>query len=462
MSHTPERSAAHMEAAAEVGAEVTGRGLRQVRLSFADQHGLLRGKVIDAALVDTALEQGIGITGSLLTKDTGQAYAFDLWSGSGGPTLKSLAGARDVVMVPDPTTFRVLPWADGTGWMQCDLFDVEGQPIELSTRRICQRSLQRLRDQGYELRAGLEIEFHLYHPADAPMDTPVHQGWDLLAEQHSDQIEPLLAPICHDLELLGLSPRSVEAELGPGQIEMTFAPAAGMEVADHAVLLRSAIKQLARRHGLRATFMSRPQPTNSFPSGWHLHQSLAGLDGTNLFTPASGDRGLSDLGQHYLAGLLEHASESCLLTTPTVTGYKRYRPNSVAPDRIAWSQQHRGAMLRVIDQPAGPSTRIENRAGDTAANPYLYMTSQVLSGLDGIRAAASPPGVSDSPYQPDAGGLLPRHLGEALDVFAESEFYRGELGDEIVDYLVSLKRSEWSRFLAHVTDWERTEYLDLF
>jgi len=454
---------ARRQAHAAVVAEIAGRELHSLRLSFADQHGLLRGKVIHAARAPQAFDGGIAITGSLLTKDTGQKYAFDLWRGTGGPTLAAMAGARDMVMLPDPATFRVLPWADGTGWMQCDLYDLDGEPIEISTRRVCQLAHQRMLDEGLDFQAGLEIEFHLY-PSDgtgASMGT-IHPGWDLLADQHSDLIEPLLDPIRRGLTALGVAPRSIEAELGPSQVELTFAPASAVEVADQAVLIRSAIKQIARRHGLHATFMSRPALPDSFPSGWHLHQSLTTTDGdTNLF--AAEEAGvLAPTGRHYLAGLLAHAAESCLLTTPTITGYKRYRPKSVAPDRIAWSRQHRGAMFRVIDRPGGPATRIENRAGDPAANPYLYVTSQLLSGLDGLEVADEPPPPTESPYEPAAGALLPRTLGEAIDVFETSAFYRRSLGDEFVDYLVGLKRSEWNRFLGAVTDWEQAEYFELF
>lgn len=452
------------DAAAAVEDQVRDKGLRSVRVSFADQHGLLHGKVLDAAQIPQALRSGVSFPGSLLTKDTGQNYAFSLWEPDGGPTLASVMGARDVRMIPDPTTFRVLPWLDGTGWLLSDLYSVEGAPIELSTRRICARAHQKLTDQGLRLRAGLEIEFHLYRVDESSGDHQrVHPGWDLLAEDYSDRIEPLLEPIQRHLTALGLPPRTIEAEHGPSQVELTFAPADGIELADQAVLIRAAVKQIARRHGLHATFMSRPSGDDTFTTGWHIHQSIVSVDdGRNLFAPTISGETLSEMAMHYLGGLLAHAPESCLLTTPTVTGYKRYRPYSIAPDRIVWSRQHRGAMLRVIDEPPGPATRIENRAGDPAANPYLYLASQILSGLDGIDSKHEAPPPSETPYEAEAGPLLPRTLGDAIDAFDRSGFYRGTLGDEIVDYLVALKRSEWARFGAAVTDWEQREYYDTF
>ena len=153
---------------------------------------------------------------------------------------------------------------------------------------------------------------------------------------------------------------------------------------------------------------------------------------------------------------------ACLLTTPTVTGYKRYRPRAITPDRISWSREHRGAMLRVIGGEGDPATRVENRVGDPAANPYLLVASQILSGLDGIDNQLTPPPPTESPYEPEGGPQLPRTLGDAIEHFDTSAMFRDTLGDAVVDYLVALKRSEWNRFNAAVTDWEQNEYFDLY
>ena len=215
--------------------------------------------------------------------------------------------------------------------------------------------------------------------------------------------------------------------------------------------------------------MSRPKlREESFPSGWHLHQSLidvsggSGGSGASRFTPTDNTSLLSPVGRQWVAGLLAHAAASCMLTTPTVNGYKRFRPRAVTPDRITWSREHRGAMLRVVGGAGDPATRVENRAGDPAANPYLYVASQILSGLDGVTGSRTPPAASESPYEPASGELLPRTLGEAIDAFSTSAMYRTAWGDEVVDYLVALKQSEWRRFVAAVTDWEHREYFDLF
>jgi len=440
--------------------------IEQVRVVFADQHGLLRGKTIAVSALGAAFERGVGVPGALLHKDTGNTYAIDLWKPTGDAVLDSLVGARNIVMRPDPATFRPLPWTDGSAVILCDVETDDGEPIPHSTRGICRRAIERLAEHGLGFKAGLELEFHLY--ARGPDDVLVHShpGWDLLGENTLDRVEHIVEPIRAGLDAMGVPPATIEVELGPSQIEMTFAPAAGIHIADQAVLVRSAIRHIARRSGYHATFMSRPSIGDAaFPSGWHLHQSVvpsSAGQGASQFMPVLPGELLSPLGRQWVAGLLHHAAAACMLTTPTVTGFKRFRPHAITPDRISWSREHRGAMLRVVGGVGDPATRIENRAGDPAANPYLFVASQIQSGLDGIERRRVPPAPTESPYEPDGGERLPRSLGEAIDAFEASTMFRAELGDDVVDYFVKLKRSEWNRFAAAVTDWEQREYFDLF
>jgi glutamine synthetase len=448
-------------------------GIHTVRVLFADQHGILRGKAIATEAMPAAFERGVGVPGSLLHKDTGNTYAIGLWAATGDETLDQLVGARNVIMKPDPATFLPLSWAPGTAAVLSDLETTDGRLIPHATRQIAADAIGRLGEDGLAYKAGLELEFHLYRVGDDGELAHSHPGWDLLGDDSLDALEPAVEPIRQGLVAMGLGPISIEAELGPSQVEMTFAPSLGLAVADEAVWVRTAIKQLARRNGHRVSFMSRPMvaagaaagaASDSFPSGWHLHQSLVAAnepDRPSVFAAPDGEA-LSPLGASFVAGLLEHAAASCVLTTPTVNGYKRYRPHKVSPDRISWSAEHRGAMLRVVGNPGDPDTRIENRVGDPAANPYLYVASQVLSGLDGFERNLTPPDPTETPYEASGGDLLPRSLGEAVDEFAASSMYRKALGDPIVDYLTALKRSEWNRFLATVTDWEQREYFELF
>ncbi len=238
------------------------------------------------------------------------------------------------------------------------------------------------------------------------------------------------------------------------------------------VLFRSALKQVARRHGYLASLMCRPRLPNTLASGWHLHQSL--LDrktGANLFVSRDKAELLSPLAQHYLAGLLTHARAAAAFTTPTVNGYKRYHGvNSMAPIQAIWARDNRGVMVRALGEPGDASTHLENRAGEPLANPYLYMASQIHAGLDGIARKLAPGPSADAPYEIKA-EPLPKSLAEAVAALNDSACFRSGFGDAFVDYLIRIKQAEIARCdsesaghsasAAAVTAWEHTEYFDL-
>jgi glutamine synthetase len=208
--------------------------------------------------------------------------------------------------------------------------------------------------------------------------------------------------------------------------------------------------------------MCRPRVANVVSSGWHLHQSLRTVaDDANAFLTEESGEILSSLGRGYLAGLLAHANAAASFSTPTINGYKRYRPYSLAPDRAIWGRDNRGAMLRVVGEPGSSATRIENRIGEPAANPYLYMASQILTGLDGVDRALVPPLSADMPYETEA-AALPRSLDEALAALDGNTCLRAGFGDAFVDYWLHLKRAELARFNAEVSEWEQREYFSIF
>ncbi|HET7197392.1 MAG TPA: glutamine synthetase family protein [Burkholderiales bacterium] len=448
--------------------EIEARGLAQVRFSFADQHGVLRGKTLAAAEVKRALERGVTVTSTLLLKDTSHRTVFPAFTPGGGVGMPELQGAADVLMVPDASTFKVLPWAGDTGWVLCDLRLQDGRPVPYDSRALLRKALQGL---DGEFIAGLEVEFHAFRILDArlrpddagqPGNPPevelLSTGYQYLTEQRYDQVEPLVKILQNALSGLGLPLRSFEVEFGPSQLEFTLAAMPGLPAADAMVLLRSAVKQVARRHGYHATFMCRPRLPNVMSSGWHLHQSLS-RNGRNAFTSETED--LSETGKQWLAGLLAHARACCALAAPTLNGYKRYRPYSLAPDRIVWGKENRGALLRVIGGPGDPGTRIENRIGEPAANPYLYFASQIHAGRDGVARRLPLPPCADAPYEAKA-EPLPRTLGEALAALREDTALREGLGETFVDYYCRIKEAEIARFNLEVSDWEHREYFDLF
>jgi glutamine synthetase len=463
------------EAAVRLKRIVEEQKLEVIRLSFPDQHGILRGKTLVANEALASLESGCSITTTMLAKDTSHRTVFPVFTAGGGFGMREMEGAADFLMVADPLSFRVLPWVAGTGWLLCDIYFADGRPVPFATRHLYQSVLDRLAKRGYDFVAGLEVEFHIFKledpkmsPEDAgqpgrpPEVSLLSHGYQYLTEQRYDQMEPALDIIRRDVLALGLPLRSIEVEFGPSQCEFTFAPMSGLAPADAMVLFRSAVKQIARRHGYHATFMCRPKLPNLFASGWHLHQSIVSRGGgENAFMAKDNSEPLSAFGRHYLAGLLDHARASAVFTTPTINGYKRYRSYSLAPDRAIWGRDNRGVMIRVLGAAGDPATRLENRIGEPAANPYLYMASQILSGLDGVDRGLDPGPSADTPYETQA-ALLPKTLREAVFALKDDPFFRDALGAAFVDYYVHIKNAEIERFQAEVSDWEQREYFEMF
>ncbi|GAA0754748.1 glutamine synthetase family protein [Ideonella azotifigens] len=462
--------------ARELVRRIDGGELDVVRFAFADQHGLLRGKTLVASEARAALWEGVQLTSTLLAKDSSHRSVFPVFSAGGGFAVPGLQGGADITLVADPTTFRVLPWTPRTGWLLCDAYMPDGSPCPYATRQILQRAVQQLESQGLAFVAGLEVEFHVFkledarlgladsgQPGEPPRVSLLSHGHQYLTELRYDRVDPVMELLRSQLVALGLPLRSLEVEYGPSQFELTFGPTAGVTPADTMVLLRSAIKQICQRHGYHATFMCRPRIPNVMSSGWHLHQSLRRLsDGRNAFMPeAASGQPLSELGMHYLGGLKHHARGAAVLACPTINGYRRYRPHSLAPDRALWGRDNRGAMLRVLGGPGQAGTRIENRVGEPAANPYLYLASQLFSGMDGLQRQLDPGPSADVPYETPA-EPLPRSLEQALACLRQDSGLCAQLGQGFVDYYCHIKEAEIARFNLEVSEWEHREYFDMF
>ena len=452
-------------------------GIELVRVCFADQFGVVRGKTITRAALPGVLRSGVNVPSSLLLKDTSGRSSYSVFEQIEVAGHRGFAGVGDVVVVPDPSTFRVLPWSPRTAMVLSDLRYPDGREVPLCSRGVLRRVLSRLADRDLALVVGPELEFHVFAREDRAMHPdrvgspgrpgaatpvrPLSAGAQLLHMEGLDRCDDLVEQLNETLTMFDLPLRSIEMEFGANQFEVTLEAGDAQRVADEVLLCRTAIKQICARRGLHATFMSRPLGVRSASTGWHLHQSL--LDGTGepaFPTDASADTVLSSAGRAWLAGLLAHADAASAFTTPTVNGYKRYQPQSLAPDRVVWGLDNRGAMIRVIGRPGDPATRLENRSGEPAANPYLYVAAQVVSGLDGMDRGLDPGPPTESPYLDDR-PRLPVTLGDAIDALDASAVFRRALSDDYVDWYVHLKRAEFRRYLDEVSDWEQREYFDL-
>ena len=456
--------------AAQAVARVEADGIETVRMVFADPHGILRGKTITADALTDAFASGIRVASTLLLKDVSHRTVFPVWSDAGDAPMR---GASDVLLVPAPATFRALPWSPHSALIHCDVAKTSGEPVPFAARRILRTACDRLSERDLRAVMGLEVEFQVFEvtdparehadttmPARPPATRALNQGYQYLTETRYDEAEALLDKLRRAAQSLGMPVRSVEIEMGPSQFEFTFAPGDPMTIADMAVTFRTMVKELCHREGLLASFMARPRLPNAASNGWHIHQSVTDPVGRNLFTPAP-EGGLTPTASGWMAGLLRHAAASCIATTPTVNGYKRYTAYLLAPNRIGWGEDNRGAMLRALLAPGDPASRVENRVADSTANPYFALAFQVLSGLDGVENGLAAPPPLGNPYDDEA-EPLPRTLADAVDRFEASRMYRAALGDEFVSYLVRLKRAEWDRYLMSVSEWEHMEYFTAF
>ena len=478
------------EAIARTAQAITREGLELVRFAWCDAHGMLRGKTLTAAAAIRAMRAGVGMVGTLLLKDTSDRTVFKVFEPDIAQELPGFEFAGNLLLVPDPASFHVLPWAARTGWIQCQPVFQDGTPVPYDTRGQLQSALARLASTGLGMVCGLEVEFHIYRlrdtahgadadpqraawPGPAPEVSLVHPGYNLLSEDCADRSDEPLRIVQHTAQALGLPLLSLEVELGPSQFEAVFDATDALAAADNMVLFRSAARQALRRAGYHATFMCRPPFAQVMSSGWHLHQSLVRLDtGRNAFVraaPAPGtsarDAGhtLSDTGMCYLAGLLRHARGMAVMCTPTTNGFGRFQPNSLAPQSAVWGRDNRGAMLRVVGGAGDAATRIENRLGEPAANPYLYMAAQIHAGMAGIAQQLLPPMATEAPYADAAAcgdTLLPATLGEAVAALQADAAMREGFGTAFLHYYARIKNSEQQRFDAaeDKLEFQRREY----
>ncbi|HYA06806.1 MAG TPA: glutamine synthetase family protein [Xanthobacteraceae bacterium] len=476
--------------AGEIRHRLEAEKLRYVRLAWGDSHGYSRAKTLTVPAFISALTAGYNIGVATTTLDSAGARVFASFTRGGGMGLDEMTGSPNLTVVADPATYRLLPWAPGIGWILCDEYFNDGRPFHFSPRRLLRNALDRLAERGFASVVGTEIEWYLLRVADdhlnednigapgmrgRPIRTwPAEPGYHYHSESNMDLMQSVFDALGDAFEALGLGLRSIENEWGPGQIECTFAPRGALQAADNILLFRTATRQICRRLGYFATFMSRPALKGYYASGWHLHQSLVqASSGANLFVPETAGAVLSATGLCYLAGLLRYAVASTVFAVPTVNGYRRLRPNSLAPDRVTWGCDHRGAMIRVLGGPGDAATRLETRTGEPAANPYLYILSQIVAGRAGIDAGLQPPAPDTAPYAADR-PMLPKSLPDALDALETEPLFRRELGDTFVDYFVKLKRTEAARYQRSIEEsggspaseepsaWEQNEYFDFF
>lgn len=458
----------------EILDRIEREAIEVVRFCFVDTQGLARMRPLEARHFAQAVRNGIPLPTAILAMDSANTIFKPVFSADGGFGRSAMGGAGDMIGIPDLSTFRILPWAKKTGWVLTDLYLTDGEACPFDPRGAMRRACDALADHGLNFVGGVEVECHIFKVDDGHLSladctqpprpatvSAYRHGFQYMSELVIDEYEPVIDRLRHALLALGLPLRTIECEWGPGQLEITFDPLMGVDAADAVILRRSAVKQVARRMGLMASFMTKPGLPNVYSSGWHLHESLAARDGSgNAFV--SHDRPLSDTGLHFVGGLLKHVRACTAFSNPSINGYKRLNANALAPKRAVWAIDNKAAMCRLVGGAGDTSTHIENRSGEPMANPYLYMASQIFAGLDGMTNREDPGDPLADPHAQISKPMLPVSLMEAIDSLSESALFRSAMGDEVIDHFVEMKRHEIGRFLSHVTDWEHREYFEAF
>jgi glutamine synthetase len=446
---TRNRATSSEDARKEVLERVEKEKAEFVLLWFTDLEGHLKSFAITPEELEGALDDGMGFDGSSIT-------GFNAIEES------------DMVAIPDPGTFQVMPWKEGetrVARMICDVVTPDGQPYEGDPRYVLRRALERMEAMGFDtFNIGPELEYFLFKD-DAGTETLDEGGY--FAMTTMDAAGELRNETIRALTSVGIPVEYHHHEVGPSQheIDMRFSPA--LEMADHTITYRLIVKEVAKKAGFHASFMPKPIFGEN-GSGMHTHQSLF-TGGRNRFFDADDEWHLSDVGKAFIAGQLRHARELSAVFAQWVNSYKRLVPGFEAPVYVAWSRRNRSALIRIpLYKPgAEQATRAELRCPDPACNPYLTFAALLHAGLEGIEQGYElPPPMETNLYHLTAEqrrerGIvsLPETLGEAIDELAQSDLMRRALGPHIFDRYVELKRKEWDEYRVQLSEWEMKKYL---
>jgi glutamine synthetase len=381
----------------------------------------------------------------------------------------------DMYLDPDLETFGIIPWErtpEPTAKVLCDVYTPEGEPFEGDPRGVLKRELAKVQEMGYRFQTGPELEFFLLRMNGPNNIEPLPHDRASYFDVTTDLANEVRKDMVNALEALGIVVEASHHEVAIGQHEIDFKYSDALRTADNAVQFRVALKAIAQRHGLYATFMPKPfYGING--SGMHTHMSLASLsNGENAFYDPNDEYRLSLLAKHFMAGLLEHARGMSAILAPLVNSYKRLVPGYEAPCYVSWARINRSALIRVPQTSRGraESTRIELRCPDPSANPYLAFAVMLAAGLDGVNRKLELPGpVEENLYHFDEGlmakhavGTLPSNLSDALDELEQDTVVRAALGEHVFTWFQEAKRAEWDEYRKQVTDWEVKRYLEIY
>ena len=423
-----------------------------VRLQFTDMFGMFK---------------NVAITASQMEKALNNQCMFDGSSVDGFVRIEE----SDMFLHPDLDTFAIFPWRPQQGRVAsliCDVYRSNGEPFAGDSRYILKQQVEKARKMGYEFNVGPECEFFLYHTDDDGLPTTLtHEKAGYFDMGPIDLGENARRDMILTLEDMGFEIEASHHEMAPAQHEIDFKYEDAVKTADNIMTFKLAVKTIAKRHGLHATFMPKPK-VGVCGSGMHINMSLS-KDGKNAFYDASDELGLSREAYYFIGGIMKHMKGMTAITNQLVNSYKRFVPGYEAPVYIAWSAKNRSPLIR-IPAVKGEGTRIELRSPDPAANPYLTLAVCLAAGLDGIENEIMPPKSVDqnifemSKVEKKAAKIeaLPCNLLDAVRELEKDEFIKDVLGEHMTDLYVRAKKAEWNDYTMQVTSWEVDQYLYKF
>lgn len=442
---------------------VEQHGIRTVRVGAVDIDGVWRGKRIPVQyFTESVWESGTNICNIL--------FGWDMVD-EPMPRLEYTGwhtGYPDFNLRPDLSTLTVVPWEPHTAAVICDILELDGTPAVLSPRQLLRRLISEANDLGFRPSAAYEFEFYLLRRSPREIAAsgfrdlePLTHGSRTYSLQRGHATEYVLGEIREQLAKAGVYIEACNSEHGPGQFEVNIHYDDALRAADHALVLKNAVKEIAAVHGHTATFMAKLNSTSAGSSG-HLHQSLCDSEDRPAFASEAPGQ-LSEVGQQYLAGIVELAKDMTAIYLPTVNSYKRTEGGSWAGASASWGRDNRTVAVRAIPS-TGTAARVENRIPGADANPYLVIAANLAAGLHGIRKGLVPPReiIGNAYEAPNVDEVkLPANLRDAIEVFASSNVTRTLLGDQFVEHYAATRRWELDQFGKSVTDWEIQRYLEV-
>jgi len=423
-----------------------------IRLQFTDIFGNLK---------------NVAVTAGQLVKALDHECTFDASS------IEGFAGVEesDMYLHPDYGTLEIFPWRPQQGKVArliCDVYCPDGRPFTGDPRFVLKRALAEAEEMGLTFRAGAECEFFLFHLDENGMPTTLsHENAGYFDVGPVDFGENARRDMVLTLEDMGFVVEASHHDVAPAQHEISFQYDEALATADNIMTFKLAVKSIARRHGLHATFMPKPK-SGVNGSGMHINMSLF-RDGKNLFAGKSGEAGLTNEASWFLGGVLRHMRGMTAITNPIVNSYKRLVPGFEAPVCLSWSENNRSTLIR-IPASGGSGARMELRSPDPSANPYLVLAAVLRAGLDGIKNMTDPPAsvkgnlfhMSEKERREIGMEALPGTLMEAVSCMEQDDFMKQTLGEHVFERYIALKKEEWDRYRRQVTDWEINEYLNQY